>query len=134
MGLFFAPLLSIVTFIKLLFIFYLRIWYLKYLCTPSKSLYEVSRYWIIFKILYSNHQASRTSSLLKIFLLVSFVSAFIPLAYIIGLHVPSNACGPFRGKEPNFYTGVVGDLIRVKYEQSSQLTVPLHSLFPGLGF
>jgi len=96
MGLFFAPLLSIVTFIKLLFIFYLRIWYLKYLCTPSKSLYE----------------ASRTSSLLKIFLLVSFVSAFIPLAYIIGLHVPSNACGPFRGKEPNFYTGVVGDLIR----------------------
>jgi len=96
MGLFFAPLLSIVTFIKLLFIFYLRIWYLKYLCTPSKSLYE----------------ASRTSSLLKIFLLVSFVTAFIPLAIIIGGHVPSNACGPFRGKEPNFYTGVVGDLIR----------------------
>jgi len=95
MGLFFAPLLSIVTFIKLFLMFYLRIWYLKYLCTPSKSLYE----------------ASRTSSLLKIFLLVSFISAFIPLAVIIGGHIPSNACGPFRGKEPDFYTGVVVDLI-----------------------
>ena len=41
MGLFFAPLISIITTLKLFGIFYLRIWYLRYLCTPSKSLYEV---------------------------------------------------------------------------------------------
>ena len=41
MGLFFAPLLSGITMIKLFIVFYLRIIYLKYLCRPSKTLYEV---------------------------------------------------------------------------------------------
>ena len=41
MGLFFAPLLSGITLIKLFIVFYLRIIYLKYLCRPSKTLYEV---------------------------------------------------------------------------------------------
>ena len=81
-------------------------------------------YFILSKLLESNDQASRTSSLLKIFLLVSFTSAFIPLAFIIGGHVPSNACGPFRGKEPNFYTGVVGDLIRVRLNQNLHNAIP----------
>ena len=42
MGLFFAPLLSGITLIKLFIVFYLRIIYLKYLCRPSKALYEVN--------------------------------------------------------------------------------------------
>ena len=43
MALFFAPLISFVTSIKLFAIFYLRMWFLRYLCTPTKSLYEVRR-------------------------------------------------------------------------------------------
>ena len=56
-------------------------------------------------------KASRTSSYLKAFLLISFTCAFIPLAYIIGRHIPSNACGPFKGLVPDFYTGMVVSLI-----------------------
>ena len=41
MGLFFAPLLSLITLIKLLSLFYIRLSYLKNWCQPSKSFYEV---------------------------------------------------------------------------------------------
>ena len=60
-------------------------------------------------------QASRTSSLLNIFLLVSFVFSFIPVAYILGEMAPSNACGPFRHTSDNdYYTGVVWNLVDVR--------------------
>ena len=104
MGLFFAPLLSAITTLKLFCIFYLRLWYLKFLCKPSKSVYK----------------ASRTSSYLKLFLLISFICSFVPLAYIIGQHIPSNACGPFKGRTPDFYTGVVVSLIQVRSELKSR--------------
>ena len=42
MGLFFAPLLSLITLIKLLSLFYIRLSYLKNWCQPSKSFYEVT--------------------------------------------------------------------------------------------
>merc|ERR1719270_1344754 len=67
MGLFFAPLISAVTVLKLLVVFYLRIIYLKYLCKPSNSRYK----------------ASRTSSLLNYFLLFSFLGSILFLAYIV---------------------------------------------------
>ena len=96
MGLFFSPLLSLITFIKLFVIFYIRIGYLKFLCVPSASLYE----------------ASKMSSILKNFLLISFACALGPLAYIIAMMEPSNACGPFiRLDKPTFYSGIVEDLI-----------------------
>ena len=41
MGLFFAPLLSLITLIKLLLLFYIRLTYLKNLCQPTKTFYEV---------------------------------------------------------------------------------------------
>ena len=41
MGLFFAPLLSLITLIKLLSLFYIRLSYLKNWCQPSKTFYEV---------------------------------------------------------------------------------------------
>ena len=81
MGLFFSPLISLITFVKLLVIFYLRLGYLNFLCKPSSSLYE----------------ASKISSYMKIFLLISFASALFPLTYIISQMEPSETCGPFRG-------------------------------------
>ena len=81
MGLFFSPLISLITFVKLLVIFYLRLAYLNFLCKPSSSLYE----------------ASKISSYMKIFLLISFASALFPLTYIISQMEPSETCGPFKG-------------------------------------
>jgi hypothetical protein len=98
MGLFFSPLISLITFIKLFVLFYLRIAYLRFLCTPSSSLYE----------------ASKMSSIMKMFLLISFACSLFPLAYIISQLSPSNACGPFRGLPDlgsTFYGGVVEFLI-----------------------
>ena len=43
MGLFFAPLLSLITLIKLLSLFYIRLSYLKNWCQPSKTFYEVHK-------------------------------------------------------------------------------------------
>ena len=119
MGLFFAPLLSLITLIKLLSLFYIRLSYLKHWCQPSKTFYEVH----IILEKHSSHiflQASRTSSLLNIFLLVSFVFSFIPIAYILGEMSPSNACGPFRDpnilnySEQAYYTDVVWNLVDVR--------------------
>jgi hypothetical protein len=41
MGLFFAPLLSLVTFIKFFIVFFLRIFYVNYCCVPATSFYQV---------------------------------------------------------------------------------------------
>ena len=41
MGLFFAPLLCLITLIKLVALFYIRLTYLKHWCQPSKTFYEV---------------------------------------------------------------------------------------------
>jgi len=102
MGLFFAPLLSLITFIKMFVIFYLRLAYLNFICKPSPSLYE----------------ASKMSSIMKMFLLISFLCALCPLTYIIAMMEPSNACGPFRNIDrdhlalPSFYSGVVESMIQ----------------------
>ena len=120
MGLFFAPLLSLITLIKLLSLFYIRLSYLKNWCQPSKTFYEVNK--MLYKHSSCNFflQASRTSSLLNIFLLVSFVFSFIPIAYILGEMSPSNACGPFRDpsitnySENAYYTDVVWNLVEVR--------------------
>merc|ERR1711990_649773 len=101
MGLFFSPLISLITFVKLFVIFYLRLGYLSFLCKPSSSLYE----------------ASKISSIMKIFLLISFASSLFPLTYIISQMEPSEICGPFRGvgtttvEVTTFYSGVVENLI-----------------------
>ena len=101
MGVFFSPLISLITFVKLFVIFYLRLGYLSFLCKPSSSLYE----------------ASKISSIMKIFLLISFASSLFPIAYIISQMEPSEICGPFRGVATTtttittFYSGVVEDLI-----------------------
>ena len=55
MGLFFAPLLSLITLIKLLLLFYIRLTYLKVLCQPTKTFYEVKNEFflkIFLKIFY----------------------------------------------------------------------------------
>ena len=68
-------------------------------------------------------KASRTSSLLNIFLLVSFVFSFVPMGIIMGEMQPSNACGPFRTPWDSgsvYYTGVVWDLVNVGVISSSQ--------------
>merc|ERR1712107_101099 len=93
---FFAHLMSLITLIKLFCIFYIRLSYIKRLCKSANSRYE----------------ASRISSLLNTFLLVSFIFSLTPMAYIIGSMQPSNACGPFRSSnDVHYYTGVVWTLI-----------------------
>ena len=98
MGLFFSPLISLITLIKLFFIFYIRIGYLHIICKPSAALYE----------------ASKMSSIMKNFLLVSLACSLFPLAYIISQMEPSYVCGPFRGSQfyhSTFYGGVVENMI-----------------------
>jgi len=90
MGLFFAPLLSLVTFIKFSAVFIIKIVYIKSLCTPEKSFY----------------QASRISSIFKYFLLLGFVVSVIPLGLFITKVTPSNACGPFNS-QPDYYNVVI---------------------------
>ena len=116
MGLFFSPLISLITFIKLFLLFYIRMAYIKHFCVPSKTFYE----------------ASKTTSLLNLFLLVSFGVSFIPMAYILGGMQPSNACGPFStSSDEDYYTGVVWSLIEVKYPQQSYL--PLSAKYFRIG-
>ena len=113
MGLFFSPLISLITFIKLFLLFYIRMAYIKYFCVPSKTFYE----------------ASKTTSLLNLFLLVSFGVSFIPMAYILGGMQPSNACGPFStSSDEDYYTGVVWSLIEVKYPPT-KLTISISKIF-----
>ena len=126
MGLFFAPLLSMITFIKMLLLFYIRLSYLKNLCQPTKTFYEVNdkavkSFCPLRQCMFA--KASRTSSLLNIFLLVSFVFSFVPMGIIMGEMQPSNACGPFRTPWDSgsvYYTGVVWDLVNVGVISSSQ--------------
>ncbi|XP_023343513.1 transmembrane channel-like protein 7 isoform X2 [Eurytemora carolleeae] len=93
MGLFFAPLLSLVTFIKFVLILFIKIIYIKTVCTPQDSFY----------------QASRISSIFKYFLLLGFWVSVIPLSLFIGYITPSNSCGPFKYHTEDGYYGVVLD-------------------------
>ena len=39
------------------------------------------------------------------------------LAFIVGEMYPSNACGPFRDKDAQYYTGVVANMIDVLIDE-----------------
>jgi hypothetical protein len=67
------------------------------------------RQWIIL-------QASRVSSMFKFFLLLAFVSSFIPVALFIANVSPSNACGPFKSQSGFF--DVVTELIDVSHDMN----------------
>jgi len=91
MGLFFAPMLSLVTFLKFTLIFFVNIIYVKTVCKPDQT---------------SFFQASRISSIFKGFLLVGFIVSIVPIGLFIWNVEPSNSCGPFKG-QPNYYNVVI---------------------------
>lgn len=80
LGCFYAPILSFIAAIIFFIMFYIK----KFAClvnsNPSSTVYR----------------ASRSNSMFMIVLLVSFVSAVIPLAYSFSEVLPSRTCGPFR--------------------------------------
>jgi len=87
-ALFFAPLISAVTMLKMFLIFYLRLFFVKKCCTPAKIPYS----------------ASRALSIFKGILFLAFAVASILVVCYIGLG-SSKGCGPFREFKCNFGEG-----------------------------
>ena len=68
---------------------------------------------LLFCHKYLLFQASRISSIFKIFLLFGFLVSICPFIFLFAYSVtPSNACGPFKGFSS--YYAVVTTLIEVK--------------------
>jgi len=103
MALFFSPLITLINFVKLFFIFFIRIFYVQYICKPTSHFF----------------QASKASSIFKFCLLFSVVVTIFILGCFICVVPPSISCGAFKGlwaepyldkEEPNYFD-VVTDLI-----------------------
>lgn len=87
-GCFYAPLLSFIFLIICFFMFHIK----KFAClvnsSPSSTIYR----------------ASRSHSMFMIVLLISFISAIIPLAISFSDFKPSDDCGPFTNTPSVWYT------------------------------
>ncbi|KAH3871075.1 hypothetical protein DPMN_034269, partial [Dreissena polymorpha] len=88
LGMFFSPLIPLMTLIKCFCFFYLRKWTLLKNCAQTEKTYRTSR----------------SHSLFMFVLLVSFVFAFAPIGYMISSMKPSQSCGPFRVYSSENYT------------------------------
>ncbi|WAQ97237.1 TMC7-like protein [Mya arenaria] len=88
LGMFFSPLIPLMTFIKCFIFFYLRKWSLLSHCAQTENTYRTSR----------------SHSLFMFVLLLSFVFAFAPIGYMISSMTPSQSCGPFRVYSSTNYT------------------------------
>lgn len=80
LGMFFSPLIPLMTFLKCFIFFYLRKWTLLKNCAQTEQTYRTSRSHALFMFV----------------LLVSFVLATIPVGYMVSSISPSQSCGPFR--------------------------------------
>merc|ERR1719464_429045 len=49
-AIFFSPLISVLTMVKIFAVFYLRLFFVKYCCTPAKIPYSASRASSVFKV------------------------------------------------------------------------------------
>ncbi|KAK3089717.1 hypothetical protein FSP39_005846 [Pinctada imbricata] len=93
-GMFFCPLIPIITFVHCLIVFYIKKLTLFHNCRPQSEPYK----------------ASRSNSLFMKVLLVSYIFAVFPIGYTIGNIQPSQSCGPFRvysDKNYRFYTALL---------------------------
>ncbi|KAL4239706.1 ion transport [Mactra antiquata] len=88
LGLFFSPLIPLMTFIKCFIFFYLRKWTLLKNCAQTEQTYRTSR----------------SHSLFMFVLLLSFILAIVPVGYMISSISPSQSCGPFRIYSSTNYT------------------------------
>lgn len=79
LGMMFSPLIPFMTFVKILIFFYAKILLLQH-CEAQERPYRTSR----------------SNSLFMTVLLLSFLFAAIPIAYMVGNLQPSQSCGPFR--------------------------------------
>ncbi|XP_060592581.1 transmembrane channel-like protein 7 [Ruditapes philippinarum] len=87
LGMFFSPLVPLMTFLKCFIFFYLRKWTLLKNCADTELTYRTSR----------------SHSLFMFVLLVSFILATVPVGYMISSIAPSQSCGPFRVySSPNY--------------------------------
>ncbi|XP_060519239.1 transmembrane channel-like protein 7 [Cylas formicarius] len=79
-GIYFAPLLSALATILFFLLFYIKKFACMVNCKPSMVVYR----------------ASRSYSMFMIVLLVSYVVALVPIAFVVSELTPSRSCGPFR--------------------------------------
>ncbi|ESO89008.1 hypothetical protein LOTGIDRAFT_228950 [Lottia gigantea] len=80
LGMFFCPLIPLITMLKCFIIFYVKKLSLIKNCVPTKRPYK----------------ASRSNSFFMTVLLISFILSAVPLGYMLGNIPPSQSCGPFR--------------------------------------
>lgn len=80
LGMFYCPVLPIITAFKCVIVFYVKYVSLLYSCPPSRV-----------------YGASSSTSLFMNVLLFSFISCVLPLGYHVTSMQPSVSCGPFRG-------------------------------------
>ncbi|XP_052766878.1 transmembrane channel-like protein 7 isoform X2 [Mya arenaria] len=97
LGMFFSPLIPLMTFIKCFIFFYLRKWALMYLNAKWSLLSHCAQ-------TENTYRTSRSHSLFMFVLLLSFVFAFAPIGYMISSMTPSQSCGPFRVYSSTNYT------------------------------
>lgn len=90
LAMFYAPLITVVTVIKMMFLFFLRWLYVKFVCKPTLGKQSVVQ----------------PSSLFKVFLLLAFFLCAIALSVTINSIQPSLSCGPFRNIECSNPDGV----------------------------
>lgn len=81
LGMFYCPILPIITALKCIFVFYIKYLSLVLYSSPPSRIYG----------------ASSSTSLFMNVLLVSFISCALPLGYHVTSITPSKSCGPFRG-------------------------------------
>ena len=80
LGMFYCPMLPVVTVLKLIVVFYVKYFSLSVFCLPPSLL----------------HSAASTTNLFMNVSLLSFLSCLLPLGYHFVYLAPSSACGPFR--------------------------------------
>lgn len=88
LGMFFSPLIPLMTFVKCFLFFYLRKWTLLKNCAQTEQTYRTSRSHALFMFV----------------LLISFILATIPVGYMVSSISPSQSCGPFRVYSKEDYT------------------------------
>lgn len=81
LGMFYSPILPIMTVIKCLIVFYIKYLSLLLYSSPPSRLYG----------------ASSSTSLFMNVLLLSFITCVLPLGYHVSSLTPSRSCGAYRG-------------------------------------
>ncbi|XP_050394549.1 transmembrane channel-like protein 7 isoform X3 [Patella vulgata] len=117
LGMFFCPLIPLITMLKCFIVFYVKKLSLIKNCVPTKRPYK----------------ASRSNSFFMTVLLISFILAAVPLGYMLGNIPPSQSCGPFRvySKRSDYY---MFDVIRDEIATWPPIAETIFSFMGTVGF